>query len=155
MTSPLAFRATYSEVQPIKTRGVVKFVFEVPLAEADAAYRVLGGFPNPAAETWVAIARLKDNHEGDAAVPSTLAAKTDPSPVPNKRLVQQAAIACGDPLFQTFLKKNGAVINNAEDTAVIVRKACGVTSRSEIIPGSPAAAKWEKLTAEFLVWKRS
>ncbi len=53
-----AFRATYADWKLVKTRAVVQVVFEVPLADADAAYDVLGGMPNAAKEGWFGIAAL-------------------------------------------------------------------------------------------------
>jgi hypothetical protein len=78
---------------------------------------------------------------------------------PEKRLVQQSGILTGDPLFQVFLNVRHTTqrqnfTDPTEAAAYAIREYCGVTSRSEIIPGSPAAAKWEKLTAEFECWKR-
>ena len=61
MTSPAAiFRASYSDWKLIRTRKCVQIIFEVPLEGglAHAAYAALGGMPDPAAEAWVAIARL-------------------------------------------------------------------------------------------------
>lgn len=52
------FKAAYADWKLIKTRKVVQICFELPLETADLAYRVLGGMPNPAAETWCAVARL-------------------------------------------------------------------------------------------------
>lgn len=59
MTDEAAFQATYSDVKFIKTRQVVQFIFEVPIEDATRAMEMLGGMPNPAAEVWCGIARLK------------------------------------------------------------------------------------------------
>jgi hypothetical protein len=62
MTKPAAiFRASYSDWKLIRTRKCVQIILEVPLEGglAHAAYAALGGMPDPAAETWVAVARLK------------------------------------------------------------------------------------------------
>lgn len=58
-----AFKATYSDLKFIKTRNSVQIVLEVPREAASEALLVLGGMPNPAAETWVAVARLNNAEE--------------------------------------------------------------------------------------------
>jgi hypothetical protein len=61
MTKPAAiFRASYSDWKLIRTRKCVQIILEVPLEGglAHAAYAALGGMPDPAAETWVAVAHL-------------------------------------------------------------------------------------------------
>lgn len=60
MTKLAAFRGSYADWRLIKTRGCVQVVFEIPLAESDAAYQALGGMPNSASERWFGIARLND-----------------------------------------------------------------------------------------------
>lgn len=53
-----AFQATYSDWKLIRTRRVVQIVLEVPVEQADQAYKVLGGMPLSGEETWVGVARL-------------------------------------------------------------------------------------------------
>jgi hypothetical protein len=81
-----AFKACYSDWKLIKTRGVVQVVMEVPLAEADAAYKVLGGMPDFGSENWFAIAALKTEKENPKPIPISAAT---PRPVtPDKPLVE-------------------------------------------------------------------
>lgn len=139
-----AFKATYSDWKLVKTRGVIQIVFEVPLAEADLAYKVVGGMPNIAAESWFAIARLDPDQ----------AAKPRPKVAVEKRLTQQAGICCADPVFRRFMAEEGKAYSPDEsEVAIAVRSYCGVSSRSEIIPGSPAADKWDRLWGRFQAWK--
>lgn len=139
------FAGTYADWRLVRTRGVVQVVLEVPLDKADAAYQVLGGMPDSGKEVWFAVARLKPN------------GKTAPSPIPHpKRLVQQAGIYCADPVFQRFLMEKGLAMDHSEAAAAdAVREACGVHSRSEIIVGSIPADKWERLAAQYELWKRA
>jgi hypothetical protein len=58
VTKPSAFRATFADLKVIKTRQCVQIILEVPTEQFDAAYEVLGGLPNPAAERWFAVAAL-------------------------------------------------------------------------------------------------
>lgn len=178
MKNAAAFKASFADWKLIKTRGCVQVVFEIPLHEADAAYQALGGMPDPAKERWFGIARL--NPSNVAGVPATSAAREagedlgEPStsasrprkPVAiDKRLAQQAGIACADPMFQAFLatcKRNAwdafdvMGMQNAtrtERSASTVRVLCGVGSRKEIVNGTPEGDEWQKLYGEFLVWR--
>jgi len=60
MKDAAAFRASYSDWKPIKTRRVIQIVFEVPWESHDEAYRALGGMPDPGSERWFGIARLQE-----------------------------------------------------------------------------------------------
>lgn len=151
MRPEAVFAATYADVRLVKTRGVVQFIFEVDLSKARQAFQMLGEFPDPAKELWVAIALL--NHEGGAPGPSTLAAELNSSapesprgePSPSKRLVQQVGIACNAPHFCNYIQKSYM--------SKFPKSADDVESRSEIIAGTRAGEVWQKLYGEFLVWK--
>ena len=130
-----AFRAAYADLKVVKTRQVCQFVFEVPLAEADAALEVLGGVPRPDIEVWAAIARLDPK-----ATQSPPAAQLE-APAPEKEhkrfdtlpMSQQAGIRCGDQMFWRFLKEEfGLGIASDEDAARAVRNHCGVASRADL-----------------------
>lgn len=58
MEDPAAFGAEYCDWKLIKTRGYVQIVFEIPLAAADHAYKVLGGMPNQDSSVWFGIAKM-------------------------------------------------------------------------------------------------
>lgn len=62
----------------------------------------------------------------------------------------QSAIRCNEKAFQLFMK-----VGNAEDAAEAVRKACEVSSRSEISTSDRARDKWEHLDAAYQQWLRS
>lgn len=138
-----AFKASYSDWKLVKTRGVVQVIFEIPLAECDLAYQVIGGMPDSAQERWFGIARLDpDKATTRARVP------------PDKRLAQQAGIACADPVFQRFLLERELTAEQSEESAVhAVYAYCGITSRSQIILGSEAAANWDHLYGNFVAWR--
>lgn len=65
-------------------------------------------------------------------------------------LAQQAAMRCGDPRFQKFLK-----VDDADWAAVAVRRACNVESRKELDAVAEAGNAWRKVDAEFEVWLRA
>lgn len=74
----------------------------------------------------------------------------------DKRLAMQAGRAAGDPVFQTFLFESGQITAKDEDTAAMaIRGICEVASRAEIVPGSPAAIRWERLRGQFLAWEHA
>lgn len=138
MDSPAAFRATYSDIKTVKTRGVVQFVFEVPAEEADHAMAVLGGLPKSASQTWVGIARIEAGHVAASAIaPKELVD-------PGQPLGQAVYRQCLSGSFQRFLG-----VNSAEEAAEKVRLHCGVQSRSEITDQNKAGQKWAELMAEY------
>jgi len=81
-----AFQATYSDWRLIKGRKCVQVVFEVPVEQADQAYQVLGGMPDPSKSVWCAIARMNSGatEEGLAAQPESaqICQRAQPGPQP-------------------------------------------------------------------------
>jgi hypothetical protein len=56
-----------------------------------------------------------------------------------------AGILCNDPRFQKW-----AGLSGADAAAEMVRRVCGVTSRSEINANPLAAAEWDDLHSRYL-----
>lgn len=147
MKSPAAFRATYSDWKLVKTRQVVQIVFEVPLADADKVYEVIGGMPNPANERWFGIAPLDLTQKLIEAKPG----KRDWRDLPP---AQQAGIRCEEGAFVHFLKEQRPDDwNETQDTADCVRLICGVTSRSELSSNQKARVIWTQLDSAYAAWK--
>ena len=157
---PTAFKATYSDWKLVKTRGVVQIVFEVPLAEADDAYELLGGMPIIAKERWFGIAAIKSPEEKETAAkprqsnpPSTHpdGAKRDWRDIPP---AQQAGMRCDQPAFSVFLKEQRSddwhETPNAVDCVYLI---CGITSRSELGTNHRARMIWKALDDQFQAWK--
>lgn len=67
-------------------------------------------------------------------------------------LSQQAAIRTGDKDFQAFLETE-TPIHDQESYADAVRAICGVESRADIKPGTPAAIAWMTLDARYQSWR--
>lgn len=93
-------------------------------------------------------------------------ASADPSPkpvrapiAPDKRLTQRAGILCNDPDFQLWLRKtnNAWQIMNlgtaADKAAELVRVYCGVGTRKDIIPGTPAAMLFDEMLGKYAAWQ--
>lgn len=160
-----AFRATYSDWKLVKTRGVVQVVMEVPLAEADAAYDVLGGMPNPANETWFGIAPInlhrpaKETKQVDDLPQATSSSVNHKPPAGTKRSwedlqpQQQAGIRCGEPTFVAFLKEQYRnEWRGTDGAAECVRFICGVHSRVELGTNQKASVIWHQLDCEYRAW---
>jgi len=155
-----AFRATYSDWKLIKTRGVVQVIFEVPLADADAAYDVLGGMPVHGKERWFGIAALKSTAEETAAKPRQTSSPNPTGGAKQKmdwrdmQPAAQAGIRCNEPVFHAFLNETyGYEIDDPEVAAFAVREICKVQSRSELGTNHKARVIWKQLDDQFSAWK--
>jgi hypothetical protein len=150
---PMAFKATYSDWKLVKTRQVVQIVFEVPLAEADDAYELLGGMPAPASERWFGIAAL-------APKPA------QPQPVPDKPLAgakrdwrdlppaQQAAIRIGEPVFAAYLKENHAdEWHETGDADACLKMILRIESKTELKTDPKRMTLWHQMDEHYQAWK--
>lgn len=165
MTLP-AFKAAFADMKLVKTRQVAQLIFEIPLAEFDAAYDVLGGLPNPASERWFAVAAIKlPQAEKETKANPQASPPATPRSVPDKPQAgakrewrdlsppQQAGIRCEEPVFAAFLKENHPDDWRETDNAAdCVRLICGVESRSQLIGGTQHTL-WRQLDDEFLAWR--
>lgn len=138
MTTAAAFKATYSDWKLVKSRKVVQIVLEVPMESADAAYQLLGGMPNPAAETWVAVARINPEEAPKPAQKEKRRWET-------LSVGEQAGIRCGESDFQRWLG-----VNNADEAATELRRLFNVSSRRDI-----RAPAWEQHEHEYQLWLRA
>ncbi len=158
MDKAAAFTATYSDWRLIKGRKVVQVVLEIPLETSDAAYQVLGGMPNPAAETWCAVARLNQTtgKERSSEATSTQPASEDtdaPARAPNK-LPQLAGMLSKTPLFHRYIETLHPQWAANEDIATeYIREHCGVSSRSQILPDTSSGDKFLYLYDTFMKWR--
>ncbi len=162
MSAPAAFRATYSDWKLIRSRKVVQVVLEIPLEASGQAYDVLGGMPNPGAETWCAVARLNSESEvmpseqSKSRQPETSPAPEAPTPhAPVRALrspAQRAGIMCDKPKFWAFLRERHYEVLDAEQAAVYVRNTCGVRSRADILPGTEAEQRLNLIISSFQAW---
>ena len=67
-------------------------------------------------------------------------------------LSQQAALRCQDNDFQFFLCDRLEYLSVVETVVDVVRRICGVASRSDLIKNTPAGDKWETLEREYQSW---
>lgn len=138
--------ATFADFKLIKTRGQAQLVLEVPIEQADAALKALGGVPLPGAERWVTV-----RPHGAKAEPSPPAPSADAKPEKERRRFselprsQQAALACADLAFQRWLG-----VSSTDAAVEQVRKLCGVLSRRELDQQPTAADRWDAMRARYL-----
>jgi hypothetical protein len=156
--SPTAFKATYSDWKLVKTRGVVQIVFEVPLAEADSAYELLGGMPIVANERWFGIAAIKQEARATPRQDSPPNSRPDGAKRMDWRDMQpaaQAGIRCAEPVFWAFLSDNydAGQIRGKEEAAALIRNICGVDSRADLGTKHAARVIWHQLDEKYQAWK--
>ena len=147
MSKPAAFRATYSDLKLIKTRQCVQVIFELPLADFDVAYTILGGMPNPASETWFAIAPLK----APQAAPEAKRKQSWETLLPQ----QQAGMRINEPAFSEFLKEvYPSEWRETSDANECLKLICGVASKKELELKQASRVIWHQLDGEFQAWER-
>jgi hypothetical protein len=160
MSKPSAFRATFADLKVIKTRQCVQIILEVPTEQFDAAYEVLGGLPNPAAERWFAVAALAQDSKPASERPQAVVldkpqsgGKRDWRDIPPS---QQAALRCNNVMFTAFLKEERADDwhEAGADPAECVRLICSVASRSLLNTEHRARVVWKQLDDQFQAWER-
>ncbi len=156
----LAIRAAFSDMKIVKTRQVVQLILEVPLADFDAAYEVLGGLPNPANERWFGIAPIRDQQQASVADDAKPEPVDPPRPARAKRdwrdmaPSQQAGIRCEEAAFTHFLREQRPDDwHETQDTADCVRLVCGVESRAELSSNQKARVIWHQLDEQYQAWK--
>lgn len=139
-------------------KGFIKVTLHVP-AEIGARLTDTLGWPTYTQPVAVALARLNpDAVKITEEKQTVLSVPTPRKPIAaEKRLAQLAGILTSDPVFRTFLARtepeSGIAMLDADMAADEIRTYCGVESRSEIIPGTPAADRFEKLHGAFLGWR--
>jgi hypothetical protein len=136
VTKPSAFRATFADLKVIKTRQCVQIILEVPTEQFDAAYEVLGGLPNPAAERWFAVAALAQDSKPASERPQAVV--LDKPQLGGKR----------DWRDMPPSQQAGA------DPAECVRIICNVASRSLLDTEHRARVVWKQLDDQFQAWER-
>lgn len=166
MSEPRIIRADYSNWRPVAGRKVLQLILEVPIEQTSDVMEKLG-FPLPGENKWVAVALLDENgpvaelvdaadlksaDESRVGSSPTRAHHKECKPFASLPLSQQAAIRTVDKDFQAFLDTE-IPIHDQESYADAVRAICGVESRADIRPGTPAAIAWMALDARYQSWR--
>lgn len=166
MSDAAIIRGTFADFKLIKGRKVAQVVIEVPIEEADAALRALGGVPMPHLDRWCAVALLRDGAAApplaDRPMPVEPEA-TAPSITKAGRIwreiefSQQAGILSADDDFQRWIGvppgiSGSPALEASASTAAaaaLIRERCGVASRAELDRDPDAAERWIKLSHDF------
>ena len=147
----MKFQATFHKAIPVVSRGAIQIVFEVSSEMQAAALNVLGGMVSkPGESDWFEIKRVSSNGDGTTSPAGGEAVTPAGGGLParpERKLSQQVGACCSDPRFQKWL---GAV--DRDEAANIVRLRCGVSSRSEIIPGTLTGELWNRMYDRFRIW---
>jgi hypothetical protein len=139
--------------------GSLRVVIDVDPAEVPKA---LAGLNKPGIP--LAIARLTNQAAVEHDRSRMAEAPADPLPAHKlpTPLSSRVAMTCGEQSFSTFLRSFdpdgfGAVEQSGCATPVTqyVRDFCGVPSRKDIRPGTPAAERWDSLRAEYEMFQRT
>ena len=156
--------AEYVNWRTVMGRKVLQLVFEIDISRQMEVLTMLGT-PTTGESKWVAIAPLREKPEAEAPAftpvpvligsgsaaskpePQSREAAGSPKPFSFLPLSQQAAIRCGDVLFQEFLG-----VMTATDAAQAVRDNCAVQSRSEFDSNKQAGAAWHNIECRFQNW---
>lgn len=146
MTDAAVTQGCFSDFRLIKGRKVCQIVVEVPIEQADQALAALGGLPQPAAETWVALARLETRARGQVKP----LFKPD-----NTKLSFEAAMRCKDPQFWAYLQETtDYAVPDEYEAANVIRHHCKIDSRSGLNTDPVAASLWRGMDARYLAWKK-
>jgi hypothetical protein len=140
-------QAAYVDLKFIKGRKCAQIVLEIPTEQASAFVEAFGT-PNPAVETWVALARLD------------LSKAQEPAPKEKRKfaelpIAQQAALLCGREAFWKFLRQHpegNPHVSDEERAAYCIYRVCGIASRAELSVNAAAAGKFQTLSIEFEQW---
>ena len=149
--APAAITAQLVDVRNVAAHKSVRLELHVPAEQAGLVMAAFG-WPTMADPVPVALARLHSPAE-PIAKPEAPKERRPFSELPYS---QQAAMRCGEPSYEHFLWYTHGLHQDTNPAEVIalVRHECGVTSRSEIVKGTPAGDKWEALEAEYWAWQR-
>lgn len=172
MDKPAAIAGTFADLKSVKTRSVVQLVIEVPIEQAEAVIRAFG-YPQPGHEIPVAVARLLDIPVAQLAERSAVGrviqptvaeveGSKPPGEAKSKRhwstlsFAEQSGIRCAEPAFWRYLSEvlSKHSISNDIEAARFVRHWCGVESRSELKPLTPAGKAWTDLDRQFDLWMK-
>ena len=153
---------TYYDLRQVKSRGCWQIVIDVPATEAEKLVEAFG-LPSQGEPTWLAVARLKSSpgdviptpassqgDAGDASLPPP--SRDAPGGAKTYTLANRVGMTCAEPKFWRWIAEKDEA--NRDDVDAVfaakwVRLKCGVKSRADILPGTPAATKWHALALEY------
>lgn len=143
---PAAFRANFTSIKLVPSRGVMQLIFEVPSEMGQSAITALGGLPSPSHQPDVAIARL--------ALPKGQSMDEETPDQEGRDAVIAAGIRPKEPVFQRWIL--GDDFDPADPKANVVaaqqaiRERCRIQSRTELKTDANKRTAWRALIAEYL-----
>lgn len=147
--APAAITAQLVDVRNVSAHKCIRLELHVP-AEQAALVMAAFGWPTMVEPVPVALARLQ-------TAPEPIAKPEPPKerrPFSELPYSQQAAMRCESDDFHRFISARHHDWLGDDNAAHSIRGHCGVSSRSEIIKGTPAGDKWAALEAEYYAWSR-
>lgn len=161
--------ATFSDFRIVKTRKLAQLIFEVPIEQADAALAALGGLPRSDGERWCGIALLNSAaspsadtgpHPSSVTMVPAPEAEAKSADKPRRRFsemsrAQQAGMLCHDMLFQDWAIERWPDVatpsftSTADIVSFLVKRECGVASRSDLDKTASARVAWDGLVSQY------
>ena len=153
MTDEVAFKAVFVKCHQV--RDEVYFTFSVPSEHGTQYLDRIGGFPKPGESRWFAIAQLKPTkEENPPELQRTRHKPLENVPArPHNPYSRRAGILANDQSFQAFID-TPQVADRVAYAASYIRLYCKVTSRKDILPGTPAEKLFDDLYGDFVVWQQ-
>jgi hypothetical protein len=150
----MSLNASFADFKIVKTRGVAQLVFEVDLAQADAALALLGGVPRPEQERWVSIAPVADGARvvvtPGPEQPPVLAKAGRPAPSDGERIRTRAVLLCKDEQFQRWVwERMNYGTKSEEDARGCILDYCRIGSRSLLATVPVAQQRFLDLEAQY------
>ncbi len=126
---------------PLGTRYVLAMV---ELNDQDEPKEVM---PNTGKQQSASAQQHKTVPASDSTTPAWARKSWDDMPAS-----QQAGILCDDPSFRKFLGENWPEYDGSNAVG-IVYILCDIRSRTEILPGTRAEKRWQRLVADYRTWQ--
>jgi len=146
-------QGNFADIQNIKSRSVMVLKIEVPIEQAQETLNKLG-YPTPAQEIPVAVARLAPPHAQKAVAAPDTSDKGGNSP---KSFAQQAKLMAKEPGYAAFAGMNAVQLLSGQNLESLceenIEERCGVTTCADLIEGSEAGNKFKELQSRFGKWK--
>ncbi|CAB4141110.1 hypothetical protein UFOVP413_49 [uncultured Caudovirales phage] len=160
--------AKFCDYRPVKTRGVLQIICEVPAENSQDAMNRLG-FPLPGKEIDVVIVRM-NGLSGDQATAQSLAEQAEPPKAitalkpaasgtnGNGKIVQRAVLISKDKRFHRWASESmpdlwdgyfGTLADDERARKIILRL-CKIESRSELAHDDMAGSEFLKLEDRFM-----
>ena len=137
-------------------KGFIKITVHVPVEDGRDIMAALGWptytTPTPVAIAVLDINNLKGASDVEIAETSPSPSQTPPAGGINKR-TQLAGIMSKDPMFKRYIMDVTTGGPSVFDPAEFIRSHCGVKSRKDILPDTPAAFRFDALYDQYRLWR--